>query len=106
MSNARLSVPAKARPGEIILIRLLLEHPMESGFRRDSLGRAVAKNVIHSLVVRYDGREILRAELGSGIAANPYLAFYTRAMASGEVEARWVDDAGLVGSVRAPIAVA
>ena len=105
MSNARLSVPAKARPGEIILIRLLLEHPMESGFRRDSLGRAVAKNVIHSLVVRYDGREILRAELGSGIAANPYLAFYTRATASGEVEASWVDDVGLSGSVRAPITV-
>lgn len=106
MSNARLSVPAKARPGEIILIRLLLEHSMESGFRRDSLGRAVAKNVIHSLVVRYDGREILRAELGSGIAANPYLAFHTRATSSGEVEVNWVDDAGVSGSVRAPIAVA
>ncbi len=105
MSNARLSVPAKARPGEIILIRLLLEHSMESGFRRDSLGRVVAKNVIHSLVVRYDGREILRAELGSGIAANPYLAFYTCATVSGEVEASWVDDAGVSGSVRAPIAV-
>jgi sulfur-oxidizing protein SoxZ len=106
VSNARLSVPANARRDEIIQIRLLLEHPMESGFRRDSLGRAVTKNVIHSLTVRYDGREILRADLGSGIAANPYLAFFTRATASGEVEVSWIDDAGVAGSVRAPITVA
>jgi hypothetical protein len=56
----------------VVEIRLLIQHPMENGFRRDPLGRAVAKNIIHRLVARYDGREILRAELGSGIAANPY----------------------------------
>lgn len=105
MSTGRLRVPARARRGEVIEIRLLLEHPMENGFRRDTLGRAVPKNIINTLVVRYDGREILRAELGTGIAANPYLAFFTRATASGEVAVSWVDDAGLAGEVRAPIEV-
>ena len=105
MSQARLRVPQRAARGEIIEIRLLLEHPMENGFRRDSLGRAVAKNIIHTLLVRYDGREILRGELGTGIAANPYLAFFTRATASGDVVVTWIDDAGLQGEVRASIEV-
>ena len=105
MSVARLRVPREARRDEIIEIRLLLEHPMESGFRRDPLGRSIPKNVIHTLLVRYDGREILRGEFGSGMAANPYLAFHTRATASGDVEVSWVDDAGLRGEVSASITV-
>ena len=105
MSTGRLRVPARARRGEIIEIRLLLQHPMENGFRRDALGRSVAQNVIHTLVARYDGREILRAELGTGIAANPYFAFFTRATASGEVAVNWIDDAGEKAEVRASIEV-
>lgn len=103
---ARLRVPPRARRGEVIEIRLLIQHAMENGFRRDALGRAAARNIIHLLVARYDGREILRAELGSGIAANPYFAFFTRATASGRVEIDWEDDAGIRGSVSAAIEVA
>lgn len=106
MSLGRLRVPPRARKGEIIEIRLLIQHPMENGFRRDPQGRTVAKNVVNRLVARYDGREIFRAELGTGIAANPYLAFFTRATASGVVELSWEDDAGEKGGVSAPIDVA
>lgn len=102
----RLRVPPKAKRGEVIEIRLLLQHPMENGFRRDTLGRSVSRNIIHRLLARYDGREILRAELGTGMAANPYFAFFTRATASGEVVVEWEDDLGVKGSLRAPIEVA
>lgn len=104
-SLGRLRVPPRARRGEIIEIRLLLQHPMENGFRRDALGRALPKQIIHTLRARYDGREILRAEFGTGIAANPYLAFFTRATASGEVVVAWEDDAGIQGELRAAIEV-
>jgi len=102
----RLRVPPRAKRGEVIEIRLLLQHPMENGFRRDALGRSVPRNIINRLTARYDGREILRAELGTGIAANPYFAFFTRATASGEVEIRWEDDLGVEGRLAAPIEVA
>lgn len=101
----RLRVPPKAKRGEAVEIRLLLQHPMENGFRRDTLGRSVPRNIIHHLVARYGGREILRAELGTGMAANPYFAFFTRATASGEVVLEWEDDLGVKGSLRAPIEV-
>ena len=105
MNIGRLRVPPTAKRGEVVEIRLLLQHPMENGFRRDTLGRSVQRNIIHRLVARYDGREILRAELGTGIAANPYFAFFTRATASGEVVIEWEDDLGVKGTLRAPIEV-
>lgn len=102
---ARVKIPEQAARGEVIPVRIAIRHPMETGFRYDNVGRTIPKNVINTLVVRYNGAEIFRAEMGSGIAANPYLQFHTVAMESGEVEFSWVDDAGNKGEARVPIAV-
>ncbi len=98
-------MPQQAKRGEVIEIRIAIQHPMETGFRFDNMGRSIPKNVINSLVVRYNGAEIFSAEMGSGIAANPYLQFYTVADASGELVFEWVDDNGVRGSERAAITV-
>jgi len=105
MALARVRLPASAKRGDAIAIRIAIQHPMETGFRYDNAGRVIPKNVINTLVVRYNGVEIFRAELGSGIAANPYLQFYATAEASGEIEFSWVDDAGERGTERASITV-
>lgn len=102
---ARIQIPKQAKHGEVIAIRIVIQHPMETGFRYDNSGRPIPKNVINSLVCRYNGVEIFRAEMGSGIAANPYLQFYTVADASGEIEFSWVDDNGAKGAERAGITV-
>jgi len=102
---ARVQLPREAKRGEVIEVRIAIQHAMETGFRYDHAGKAVPRNVINSLVCRYNGAEIFRAELGSGIAANPYLQFYTVARASGEIEFTWIDDAGARGSERASITV-
>jgi sulfur-oxidizing protein SoxZ len=105
MALARVQLPASAKRGEIIEVRIAIQHPMETGFRYDNFGRAIPKNVINDLVVRYNGTEIFRAEMGSGIAANPYLQFYAVAEASGEFDFEWVDDNGDRGMERATISV-
>ena len=102
---ARVLVPKQARRGAVIEIRVVVQHVMETGYRLDAFGRAIPKNVINTLTARYNGEEIFRAEMGSGIAANPYLQFYTVATESGEIVFDWVDDAGERGSERAAIAV-
>ncbi len=102
---ARIQMPRTAKRGEIIEVRIAIQHPMETGFRFDLGGRPIPKNVINELVCRYNGAEILRAEMGSGIAANPYLQFYTVAEASGELVFEWVDDNGERGQEKAAIAV-
>ncbi|MBX9904604.1 MAG: thiosulfate oxidation carrier complex protein SoxZ [Burkholderiales bacterium] len=102
---ARIEVPRQARRGEIILLRIAIQHPMETGYRPDNFGRRIAKNVINNLVCRYNGVEVFRAEMGSGMSANPLLQFHALAEASGEFVFEWVDDSGERGSERAAITV-
>lgn len=102
---ARIQLPPEARRGELIEVRLTLQHPMETGFRVDAYGNRIRRNAVHSLVCRYNGVEVFRATLGTGIAANPYLRFFTRAVESGELEFWWLDDDEVEGSARARITV-
>jgi sulfur-oxidizing protein SoxZ len=103
--TARISIPATAKKGEAIEIRIAIQHPMETGFRFDIEGRAVPKNVINRFVCRFNGSEVFRAEMGSGIAANPFLDFFATAEASGTYEFEWVDDSGVRGTQSARIEV-
>ena len=103
--TARIQMPNKATRGQVVEIRIAIQHPMETGFRRDDGGREIPKNVINKLICRYNGVEVFRAEMGSGVAANPYLDFFIVADASGELVFDWVDDNGMTGSERAPIVV-
>ena len=105
MALARIQVPSPVKRGEAMTVRVALQHPMETGFRYDNMGRPIPKNVIHTLVCRYNGVEVFRAEFGSGISANPYLQFHVRAEASGELVFDWVDDVGERGSERAAVTV-
>jgi sulfur-oxidizing protein SoxZ len=102
---ARIQVPDSARRGELIEIRLLIQHPMETGYRFDDAGKPIPRNVITGLSCRYNGKEVMRAEMTQGIAANPYLQFHAVAEASGEIEISWVDDEGVQGSERRRITV-
>ena len=103
---ARVSLPATARRGDEIELRIAIQHPMETGFRFDARGAAVPKNVINFVVCRFEGEEVFRAELGSGVAANPVLQFTAIAARSGTYVFDWVDDAGVRDSHSASIVVA
>jgi sulfur-oxidizing protein SoxZ len=98
--TARIQVPDSARRGEVMQIRVLVQHPMETGYRFEDNGKPIPRNVITELVCTYGGKEILRADMTQGIAANPYLQFYARAEESGDLEIHWVDDEGVKGSER------
>jgi sulfur-oxidizing protein SoxZ len=102
---ARVQLPSQARRGEIIEVRIAIQHRMETGFRFDNSGKPIPKNVVNQIVCRYNDAEVFRAEMGSGVAANPYLQFHTIAEASGEFVFEWVDDAGARGTETARIDV-
>ena len=105
MALSRIQLPPEARRGEAVEVRILIQHPMETGFRRNLEGKRVARNVLHSLACRYNGVEVFRATLSSGIAANPALRFFVRAEKSGELEFWWLDDDEVEGSARARLTV-
>ena len=94
MYKTRISVPASARPGEIIEIRTLIAHPMESGFRRDPSGTLIPRNILQSFTCTYQGETIFRMEFFPGVAANPFVSFHLRATQSGEISFEWIDQDG------------
>ena len=94
MARAFIKAPASARAGEVITIKVLIRHRMESGHRRDRVGAPIPRNIIHSFSAHYGGEDVFRMELFPGIAANPYLEFKTVATVSGDLVCRWADDAG------------
>src|SRR5580700_7876999 len=98
MMLSRVQMPKTAKPGEIVEIRIAIRHPMETGHRLDEMGRTIPANVVNRLVCNYAGKEIFRTEMGTGIAANPYLAFFAVAKVSGDVEFSWEDDKGETGT--------
>jgi sulfur-oxidizing protein SoxZ len=91
--RTRILMPAQAARGEIIDIRVQMLHPMERGGTGLG-GRELPRRIINLFFVRYNGDEIFRMELFTGISPNPFIAFTTRAVTSGELVFTWVEDGG------------
>ena len=105
MARVLLNVPAKAKRGEIIEIKTLIAHPMETGFRVGLNGALIARDIITTFVCRHNGEEIFRADFSPAIAANPFLTFFTVATATGTIELEWTGDNGFSANESAPITV-
>ncbi len=106
MARVLLNIPKTARAGEIVTVKLLISHPMESGQRHNENGKLVKQNVINSLRCGYGDEEVLQLTLHPAIAANPYFEFTFRADKSGTIDISWVDDEGVAGFERRDIEVA
>ena len=96
MARALINMPRTARRGEVIEIKALIAHPMESGYRADAEGRLLPADIIRRFTARYDGEVVFSAELFPAIASNPYLAFFTVATASGTLTFIWEGDKGFM----------
>jgi sulfur-oxidizing protein SoxZ len=107
MTTARtiVRVPPNAKRGEVIEIRTLVGHTMETGFRRTQSGELIARDIVRSFVCTYNGAEVFRAELHPAIAANPLITFTAVASESGTFEFRWSGDNGFAASASATITV-
>ena len=105
MPAALINVPPKAKRGDIIEIKTLMSHIMETGYRRTAAGDPVPRDIITSFTCRYNGQEIFRADLFPAIAANPYFEFTVKVEESGTFTFAWTDDDGTVTTASANIAV-
>lgn len=102
----RVRVPSPVKAGEIIEVKTLVSHVMETGQRRDVGGQVIPRNIIHTFTATFAGREVFRADLNSGISANPYLAFHLRVPSSGELVLSWTEDNGATVTEKVDITVA
>ena len=105
MTRVLINVPAKAKRGEIIEIKTLISHPMESGYRVGTNGNLIPRDIITRFLCRHNGDEVFRAELSPAIAANPFISFFMTATASGTLAFEWTGDNGFSASETAVITV-
>jgi sulfur-oxidizing protein SoxZ len=105
MASALINVPRKAKRGDVIEIKALTSHIMETGYRRTAAGDLVPRNIITSFTCRYNGAEVFRADFFPATAANPFISFFTTAKESGKFEFEWIGDRGFLETASASITV-
>ena len=105
MAAALINVPKKAKNGDVIEIKTLMSHIMETGYRHTTSGQIVPRDIITSFACRYNGEEIFRADLFPATAANPFISFFTVATESGKFDFEWIGDNGFSETASASITV-
>ncbi|HJZ45018.1 MAG TPA: thiosulfate oxidation carrier complex protein SoxZ [Hyphomicrobiaceae bacterium] len=94
MSKPRVKLPDAAKVGDIIEVKTLVSHVMETGQRKTAEGQSIPRNIINAFIAKFAGNEVFKAELLPGISANPYLSFFMKVPGPGEFEFTWVEDGG------------
>ena len=105
MASALINVPSSARRGEIIQIKALISHVMETGYRIGITGTPIPRDIIDDFVCTYNGEEVFHAKLYPAIAANPFITFFTVATESGTLAFSWTDQHGATQVQTAAITV-
>jgi sulfur-oxidizing protein SoxZ len=90
----RVRLPANAKKDEVIEIKTLISHEMESGQRRDSAGKPIPRKIINKVTASFNGKVFFEADWHPAISANPYQSFFFKATESGEFTFTWKDDDG------------
>ena len=104
-ARALINVPRKAKRGEVIEIKTLVSHIMETGFRHGTTGELIPRDIITSFRCTYNGEEIFSTVFFPAIAANPFVTFFTVATASGTIALHWEGDNGFSVTEEAKIVV-
>jgi len=93
-SKPRITVPKTAKVGEVIVIKTLINHPMETGQRKGQDGKVIPRQIINKFTAEFDGKPVFSCDIDPAISANPYLEFSVKVMKSGTFKFIWVDDNG------------
>ena len=94
-----MSEPIKIRAtlqGEFTDIRILLQHPMETGQRKDvATGKLVPLEFIQTFLVSANGKTLIEGQLNTAVSKNPVFAFKARGLKAGDkVVVSWADTKG------------
>lgn len=106
MLKARIVVPTGAKKGDTIEIKTIINHAMETGYRRDAVGKPIPRDILTRFTCTYGGAEVFAMDMFTGVAANPFVAFHTIAMETGDVVCTWTDEHGQAHTESARLEVA
>ncbi|WP_372617342.1 thiosulfate oxidation carrier complex protein SoxZ [Falsiroseomonas sp.] len=94
IGQPRVRLPSQVKAGEVIEIRTLISHIMETGQRRNQEGQIIPRDIIKSFRCSFEGQPVFSMDLHPAISANPYIAFPFKVERAGNLEFTWTNDAG------------
>ena len=92
----RVKAPKSASAGEVVVLKTLISHPMESGQRKDSSGNVIPRSIINRFTCDFEGENVIDMTMEPAISTNPYVEFEAMVQASGTMTFTWYDDDGSV----------
>jgi sulfur-oxidizing protein SoxZ len=101
----RVKVPKTAAAGDVITIKTLISHKMESGQRKDKEGNTIPRSIINRFTCDFNGENVVDVQLEPAISTNPYFKFQATVPASGEFKFTWYDDDGDIYETTKKIAI-
>ena len=92
----RVRVPKKAKKGDIVTIKTLISHKMETGNRKGKDGNKIPRLIINKFVANFNGKQVFASDWHPAVSANPYMEFNAKVNEPGTFKFTWVDDDGSV----------
>jgi sulfur-oxidizing protein SoxZ len=81
--------------GGLVEVKVLMSHPMETGRKKDDFGQLIPAHFVQLVTATLNGKTVLEAQWGTGIAKNPYLTFRLKGAKVGDiVSVTWLDNVG------------
>ncbi len=105
-AKPRVKVPKSAKAGEVVTIKTLISHKMESGQRKDGDGKIIPRSIINRFTCDFNGANVIDVTLEPAISTNPYFEFDAKVDAAGEFKFTWYDDDGSVYEDKKSIEIA
>lgn len=99
----RVKMPNEARKGDIIVIKTLIAHPMESGQRKTPKGEVIPRKIISRFACEFNGKPVFACDFEPSVSANPYVQFTARIEEEGSFRFAWTDDDGTVLTADQPM---
>lgn len=101
----RLKVQKTASVGEIVTIKALVAHKMETGLRKGGDGNLIPRDIVNKFSCEFNGKQVFSWELEPSISANPYIQFTVKIKEAGTLKFSWTDDAGTVTTQESTIEI-
>jgi sulfur-oxidizing protein SoxZ len=102
----RIKLPENAKVGDVIEVKTLVSHVMETGQRKDKDGKIVPRNIIHTFTAAFAGKTVFTANLQAGTSSNPFISFFMKVPGPGAFEFTWTDDTGAKITDQQPLKLA
>lgn len=80
--------------GEVVEVKVLMRHDMETGQRKDTSGNVIPAHFIQKLVGKCNDQVVLDCLMGTSVSKDPFLSFKFKGKKGDKVSISWVDNTG------------